>query len=388
MRQNIRPSTVKGIKRVLALSDYIAGNTHDFYRYPARFHPAIARELIHSFSSRNDFILDPFMGGGTSVVEALTLGRRAIGIDLNELAHFLVQARTTPLSCADKHEIRRWVANVTDALRQRDLSWVPHIGITNLPKNAERSFAAAISLTRGMLPRRGRFARAALLRLGQMTLDCQKHEWTSPSELVRRLQSVVEQMLSGLDDFVQACATSGIPKNKITGHRDLYCRTAVGLDSDEKLLRLGSRPRLVLTSPPYPGVHVLYHRWQYQGRRETPAPYWIADVADGKPASHYCGGSRTPKGIMDYFSTITAAFSSVRRAMDPNGLAVQLIGFSDIRSQLPAYLEAMEQAGFREASYDSSVEPIDRVVPNRKWYAATKGPTDSSREFLLMHTPR
>lgn len=74
--------------------------------------------------------------------------------------------------------------------------------------------------------------------------------------------------------------------------------------------------------------------------------------------------------------------------MDPNGLAVQLIGFSDIQSQLPAYLEAMEQAGFQEANSRLSVEQIGRVVPNRKWYAATKGQTDSSREFLLMHTPR
>lgn len=36
-------------------------------------------------------ILDPFMGGGTTVVEALRLGCRVIGIDLNPVAWFVVR---------------------------------------------------------------------------------------------------------------------------------------------------------------------------------------------------------------------------------------------------------------------------------------------------------
>jgi putative DNA methylase len=39
-------------------------------------------------------ILDPFMGGGTTVVEALRLGCRVIGIDLNPVAWFIVKTET------------------------------------------------------------------------------------------------------------------------------------------------------------------------------------------------------------------------------------------------------------------------------------------------------
>jgi hypothetical protein len=42
------------------------------------------------------------------------------------------------------------------------------------------------------------------------------------------------------------------------------------------------KAKLIVTSPPYPGVHVLYHRWHVDGRRETPAPYWIAGCNDGQ----------------------------------------------------------------------------------------------------------
>ena len=42
-------------------------------------------------------VLDPFMGGGTTVVEALRLGCRVIGIDLNPVAWFVVKTEIEPV---------------------------------------------------------------------------------------------------------------------------------------------------------------------------------------------------------------------------------------------------------------------------------------------------
>lgn len=42
-------------------------------------------------------VLDPFMGGGTTVVEALRLGFDVTGIDLNPIAWFIVKGETTPV---------------------------------------------------------------------------------------------------------------------------------------------------------------------------------------------------------------------------------------------------------------------------------------------------
>src|SRR5207253_10499997 len=124
-------------------------------------------------------------------------------------------------------------------------------------------------------------------------------------------------------------------------------RSAIGLEQHE-VWEDSPAPALILTSPPYPGVHVLYHRWQVQGRRETPAPYWIAQVPDGHFASHYTGGSRTPTGELRYFSMIRNVFSSVRPHMADDGLVAQLVGFADVESQLPLYLAAMSEAGFQD----------------------------------------
>lgn len=43
-------------------------------------------------------VLDPFMGGGTTVVEALRLGFEVVGVDYNPIAWFIVRGETTPVN--------------------------------------------------------------------------------------------------------------------------------------------------------------------------------------------------------------------------------------------------------------------------------------------------
>jgi len=47
--------------------------------------------------TNNVSILDPFMGGGTTIVEALRLGCRVTGIDLNPVAWFIVKTEVEPV---------------------------------------------------------------------------------------------------------------------------------------------------------------------------------------------------------------------------------------------------------------------------------------------------
>lgn len=52
--------------------------------HPAMFPEALAEDHIQSWSMRGDMILDPFTGSGTTGVAAEKLGRRFIGIEVNE----------------------------------------------------------------------------------------------------------------------------------------------------------------------------------------------------------------------------------------------------------------------------------------------------------------
>src|SRR5208282_1856198 len=60
---------------------------------------------------RGKIILDPFMGGGTTIVESLRLGCNAIGIDLNPVAWFIVKTEVEPADVDDLRAAFECLAN-------------------------------------------------------------------------------------------------------------------------------------------------------------------------------------------------------------------------------------------------------------------------------------
>ena len=162
-------------------------------------------------------------------------------------------------------------------------------------------------------------------------------------------------------------------------------RSVVGLEEDMPGARA---PRLIVTSPPYPGVHVLYHRWQVDGRKESPLPFWIANRLDGSGEAYYTLGHRKNPQLKSYFSTLEAALRSMAAISDKETILVQVVAFADPAWQLPRYLEANAVAGWIEALLPGMDTPDGRLwrhVPNRRWYADLKGATTGAFEVVLFH---
>tara|TARA_R110000868_G_scaffold69244_2_gene204110 strand:- start:241 stop:1062 length:822 start_codon:yes stop_codon:yes gene_type:complete len=66
--------------------DYMTGvfNRDDNTKHPAPFPEALARDHILSWSNETDIVLDPFSGSGTTAKMARLMGRKAIGIEINQ----------------------------------------------------------------------------------------------------------------------------------------------------------------------------------------------------------------------------------------------------------------------------------------------------------------
>jgi hypothetical protein len=369
----------------------VTGLTHNFYRYPARFSPSFVSAAVQQFTEVGDIILDPFMGGGTSIVEAIASGRTAVGIDINPLAVFIARIKTSTLSEFDVYLIRRWVDRLdfsfADGGGQSVSEWDPRA--KNIPDDAltilKRARASVEALP---MPRQRRFAQCYLLALAQWALDGRSRlpnawEWQA------RARTQLDMMLNGLSELVTAAQTYGVRKNHIAGRRRLILGDSTVADRLTGLEVVEGRVRLLLTSPPYPGVHVLYHRWQVRGRRETPAPYWLANLRDGHGASFYTFGSRTPTGLERYYSLQLQSFTALRPCLRDDAYVVQLVSFADPPTQLPRYLETMEKAGYIEVSTDNdlSAPRLWRSVPNRRWYLRVRDAAPPSQEVLLIHRP-
>jgi hypothetical protein len=369
----------------------VCGLTHGFYKYPARFSPVFAGAAIRAFTKPGDLVLDPHVGGGTTLVEAIAAGREAVGVDISTLAEFITGVKCTVFSEAELEILEGWagrVASFVDIHRPstpltdyEELGYYKHLGHSSrwrLRKAIEQSIANAITLG---TPRLESFGRCVILRTAQWALDGRSKRATI-NDFRRILQETAQDMVQGARELRASVKTHG--RQPVT----IVRRSAIGIEEEETLTALRA-PRLVVTSPPYPGVHVLYHRWQVDGRKEAPLPFMIANKLDGAGLSYYTMGDRQYPGLKTYFDNIEGSMSSVAALADKDTIVVQMVAFSAPDWQLPRYLEAMEEAGLNEMFMPILKAEGDgrlwRSVPGRRWYSAQRGATPGSQEVVLFH---
>ncbi len=368
------------LKSALVSRERVRGLTHELYRYPARFSPAFVGHAIEEFAPSGGLVLDPFLGGGTTAVEALARGRRFVGFDLNSLSLVLTRAKTTPLSRRDEGLLREWASSEVDA---RHYSTDNDARLRNAPTELVDALAPFVASAHSLgSPRLRDAARGVLLHVGQWALDGRAVP-ASPTDAVGQLRLATEDLLKGLRELSLLSGARTVRPSSLHLRRSLFLGSARGLAVGRPTNRLSGRTSLVLTSPPYPGVHVLYHRWQVRGRAETPMPYWLADSSDGLGPRHYTMGGRSQVGEEVYFAEIEATWRALRRLLKHDAVVIQVVAFASPERQLPRYLRAMEQAGY--VSGDDLTAPSWRDVPNRRWYFRVSPERGEAREVLLVH---
>lgn len=121
--------------------------SHRLHPFAAKFPPQLPGLFIQTLTDVGDVVLDPMVGSGTTVVEAMMLGRKGIGVDLDPLAVRLSSVKTSPL---DEGRLRYLGRRLL--LRARKL--LGHVNLSNFddktrdfveywfPDFAERELAA------------------------------------------------------------------------------------------------------------------------------------------------------------------------------------------------------------------------------------------------------
>jgi hypothetical protein len=368
----------------LSLGPRRTDSPHEFYRYPARFSPRFAAAAINCFSRPGDVVLDPFVGGGTTAVEGQRLGRRVIAADLNPIATFVTRAKTAALPSKDRAVVQRWLSSLATNLNVRSCApsfddWAVEGYFKDLGGPGTWRLRKIVGLALATLPRgrplAARFCRCVVLRTAQWALDM-RSVLPSATEFRSTLVQNGSTMLHVMESF--AVSVRGNPRPVVVD---------AGLPGLAKELkgRGCPMPTLVVTSPPYPGVYVNYHRWKLWGRREIPALYWIANTRDGNGLAHYTMSARAEPTLRVYFDRLRKAFGDLATIVGPNALVVQMVGFNDPSEQLPRYLETMGEAGFREVEIDGLSNSTDgrlwRSVPGRRWWAEA-----TARKRTVPHT--
>lgn len=369
---------------------------HEFYRYPARFSPELATAAIQAFSKPGDLVADYFLGGGTTLVEARLASRIAVGSDINSMAVFVSRVKTRLYTRHELDDVAAWAERAVWPTSKHE-DELPVVSIRNFddPALAEqrRVVVTALRALDGVNASRAQdFARCVLLRSAQWGLDM-RGEMPSADDLRGALSANAASMINAARlattryrSADMAARTHGLP-------RCLVLQQGLPGVAQHRALARHPKPRLVLTSPPYPGVYVNYHRWKLRGRLETPLPYFIAGQNDGNGLAYYTMAARSDRTLATYFRRLEAAFADIARLCGANTWLVQVVGFSDVDDQLRRYLATMTRAGFTEVRFDDLAADDDgrlwRDVPGRRWWARAGERSEvvqhTSREVLLVH---
>ena len=118
------PNEVPFNSTIEITSNSINRFTHGYFKYPCKFIPHVPRWAILRYSKEGDFILDPFAGSGTTLVEAVVLNRNALGVDFDKFSQLLCKTKTNRLS----NEDLRYLVSIKESLfDERGLSELPDI---------------------------------------------------------------------------------------------------------------------------------------------------------------------------------------------------------------------------------------------------------------------
>ncbi|MCX8012514.1 MAG: DNA methyltransferase, partial [Desulfobacterota bacterium] len=146
--------------RTRSVNQYL---THWIYPYKGKFHPQMIRALLNIIGVKaGDTILDPFVGSGTTALEAQLLGINCVGIDISPLC--VLQAKVKTESVAVLPEIRQWKEEVErkGETLEGDVPFIPEERVRNF------YLMAKLVATSDHARRRRDFAAAFLKNLDRM----------------------------------------------------------------------------------------------------------------------------------------------------------------------------------------------------------------------------
>lgn len=374
-----------------AKTDYFA---HSLHPYPAKFIPQIPRTLVALLSEPGDLVWDPFGGSGTTALEALLLGRRALSTDINPVAEVVGKAKTTTLVPEVEIELTqlatelKMLAGAPDrvsALTSLSLldGQVPEI--PNIGKWFEESAIRELSYLRLRINELSQDAAIiALAAFSKQILSASNQDGETRYAAVQRPINPGD-VLSGFARQIAATLSKLEDQASHLQFRSAEFRTAdlrnPIVASDPGAPVLPESVDLVVTSPPYPNAtdYHLYHRFRIFWLGHDPKKMGAAEI--GSHLRHQKQGTE----FDSYIEEMTAALRNVYAALKPGGLAVFVVGDAVFKGE--TFLTSKHLGIAAESIGMSVVAEINRDLPENKRSFISAARRLRKEQMLVLRKP-
>jgi DNA modification methylase len=365
--------------------------THGYHRYPAKYIPQLASRIIKENSQAGDLICDPFMGSGTTLVEAIVNGRRAYGTDINPVAVLIARAKTKPIETTKlMHEVNSVFGYLESVLRNQKGQTLSMQG-SSIPVHEridywfpeEQKRELAIILSRIKAVKDQDVQTFLLCSFSNILKGCSR--WMMKS--VKPTRDKNKSISSAYRSFILQTRKM-MRKNEqfwqILADNSAECNID---NNDARNLSLqDSSATLIVTSPPYvtsyeyADLHQLTALWlTYTNSLKEFRSKFIGSIQkdDGEMALYSPLAKKTVKeleakdkrealGAERYFFEMQQCFEEMYRVLWQRGRAAIVVGDTDLKKVAirngEVFVQTMEKIGFKK--YQIFKRPIpSKILP-------------------------
>lgn len=241
----------------------VPSKINQLHPYPAKFIEQIPGQLLDIFGIDKElFVMDPFMGSGTTLLEAKRRGLKTVGIDLNPISYLISSVKLNSIPITFLDSVEEVISEVEYKIEKERIALIKI-------SNAEHWFSNEVHKTL-----------SALIHVIQSKLFCEEEL----NGLLLALSSIVVKVSYQESDtryaakengyyekdvlkfFSQACEKiykavyeENIKKSIET---DLFLESSINFDYKKYTNKVGA----VITSPPYPNAYEywLYHKFRME----------------------------------------------------------------------------------------------------------------------------
>lgn len=383
--------------------------THCYHTYPAMMIPQIARTLIEEFSPSQgiQLLLDPYMGSGTSLVEASIKGINAIGTDLNPLARLISKVKTTHYVEKDiqyylniiqtylfeyKEELveKRNFDNISnysywyseDSLMR--LSYISQIINNNTPAELRDFFYTALS---------------EVVREVSFTRNGEFKRFRMPEEKIKTFKPDVfrlfeEKVIRNIQGLIQFNKENKHSKIEIYNFNSSIC-------IPEEIIKPNSVD-MVVTSPPYGDskttvAYGQFSRWANEWFNYENAKNLDNYLMGGKKQTEELFTTISIRNVLDeiksydlkrYYEVISflndyyKSISNVSKVVKKGGVVCYVVGNRTVKGvQIPLDFftaEMFEKNGFKH------INTLVREIPNKRMPSKTSPTNESGKKVSTM----
>lgn len=374
-------------------SDY---GTHGFHRYVGRFPSHLIRALINSFgATREDVILDPFCGSGTTLVESRMLGINAKGIEISPLSAMMSRVKSQFPS--DGFSVTSLLFNLTEFYNNKwnrfvgskALETISYDDILARPGNAVSRFSNIdrwftkeallgtsiavefIKMHEGYTKDFLTIALSAKMRsIGNVDVDVVRAEYRKTPrqnvDVLKLLKSQIQKMASGISETISAC------KDTLGSEKDIEVLEESVLSADIPANSISH----IITSPPYGIESLSYLRTHLLSFRALESilgvdPYNFGDgiigseyLDDDIPDTKAFKVNSASNTYVSYFSDL---LHKAEKPLDKKRIIMMMKFFEDMYSVIEKFHSWIKEDGnvafiIGNKKIGDSIIPTDKII--------------------------